>query len=152
MPRLYRGPVRLAFFRNKYTYMMRTGRGEQLTESANIPQAVVDCSQAATVLRMADLGEQHRRSKLSEAVAKTEHYTSTHEGFFRKDDVSQSSRPWYIAPEGVPTSRKLTGKVLTASLKDGTDNHDDTAHDNGDLAAKVVGEERPVDTSSKVSS
>ena len=49
----------------------------RLTDSAQVPQAVVDGSNTSTVLGMAELSEQERRRKLSQAVAETHQETTT---------------------------------------------------------------------------
>lgn len=54
-----------------------------LTESSDVPKAVVNTGQATTVLRVADLGEKHGRRDLAETVAKTEKNTATHESWSR---------------------------------------------------------------------
>jgi hypothetical protein len=68
------------------------------------------------MLRVGDLGEKHRRADLGQRVAETKQRTSAHEGT----------------------------EVLASSLKDSTDNHDDAANRDGDLATKVVGEDGAV--------
>lgn len=87
-------------------------------QGTDVPQAVVDAGKTATMLGMADFGEKHGRRDLGEGVAETEEDTATHE------DTDVGAR----------------------TLDDGTDNHDNAANGDGELATKVIGEERAVDT------
>lgn len=57
-------------------------------ERADVPQAVVHGREAATMLRVAELGEQHGRGQLSERVTEAEENTATHEGCREKCPVS----------------------------------------------------------------
>jgi len=82
-------------------------------QGADVPQAVVDGREAATMLGVADLGEKHGRGDLGQRVAESEHEAATHEG----------------------------GQVLGGTLEDGPDNHDDATHGDGELTAIVVGDE-----------
>jgi hypothetical protein len=79
----------------------------------DVPQAVVDGSDTSTMLRMADLGKEQRRRKLSKRITETHEETSTHE----------------------------VVEILSGSLDGSTDDHDQASKDDASLAAKVVGNE-----------
>lgn len=49
------------------------------TEASQIPQAVIDGGKGSTVLRVNDLGQQHRRGQLAERVAESEDETTSTE-------------------------------------------------------------------------
>lgn len=85
-------------------------------EGTDVPQAVVDGGETSAVLRMSELSEKHGGGDLGEGVAKAEHGTATHKGI----------------------------EVLGGGLENGTDDHDNAANDDGELAAEVVGKEGAV--------
>lgn len=79
-------------------------------DGTNIPEAVVDGGNTATMLRMAQLGKQKRRGQLGQRVAKTHEEAASHE----------------------------VVEVLSSSLNGSTNDHNDTADGNRSLTAKVI--------------
>lgn len=59
-------------------FFHQSSHNPERTKRAQVPETVVDGSDGATVLGMADLSEQQRRAHLRERVAETEQETTTH--------------------------------------------------------------------------
>jgi hypothetical protein len=58
----------------------RTKKAEvRLTKASQVPQAVVDGGERSAVLRVNDLGQQHRRGQLTERVAESENESTSAE-------------------------------------------------------------------------
>lgn len=81
-------------------------------EGADIPETVVNRCQTGSVLRVANLRQERGRCQLREGVAETHEETTSDED----------------------------PKSVTSTLHDSSHDHDHTANNNGNLAAKVVGE------------
>ena len=88
-----------------------------LTESAKVPQTVVNGRERCTMLGVDNLGQQHRRDKLGERVAKAENETTGTE---------------HAIVDG-------------SGVDDTTDDHQDAASNNARLTAPSVDNRWPKD-------
>lgn len=107
----------------------------RLTQSTDIPQAVVHGRDASPVLRVAEFSKKHRGRELSKRVAEAKHETTTHEGWRElvSKTATNSQAVWMVR----------TGHVLASTLEDGSSDHYHTPNGNGKLSANIVGEKRP---------
>jgi hypothetical protein len=88
---------------------MEAGKG--LTQSTDVPQAVVDRSKTSTVLGVGNLSQEHGRAELGPGVSKTKQKTAAHEGT----------------------------DVLGRALKSGTNDHQNAPEGDREFTANTIG-------------
>ena len=84
------------------------------------------------MLGVNNLGQQHRRGQLAERVAESENETTSAEHCRRLASACK-----------VCAKLQLTSVVLSGSVDDTPDDHEDAAEDDAGLAAETIGNGRP---------
>jgi hypothetical protein len=108
-----------------------------LTQSAQVPQAVVNRSNFGAVLRMADFREQDRRGHLSHTVAKAEHKAASdvHWG------MVISTADWTMTSAVIKSKVTHTAVAIAKCTEKTAKDHKNTSQGNWNLSPNVVCED-----------